>query len=167
MSAQDWADSETHKELEEKYRRMKKADMKIRREDTAVLTFDLQNVITCPRAGVKDLFYYRKLTVYNLTGQTQTFKDRKFEKKTHCVVWHECQAGRGGNEIASSVSKLLQDIVQNNPLVTKIITWSLLCSSKQEFFYVYCCSFFLAKTLTISSQLERIPKCRRSNKHGN
>ena len=99
--------------------------MKIRREDTALLTFDLQNVITCPRAGVKDLFYYRKLTVYNLTGQVQTFKDRKFENKTHCIVWHECQAGRGGNEIASSVSKLLQDIVQNNPLVTKIITWSL------------------------------------------
>ena len=143
MSAQDWADSETHKELEEKYRRMKKADMKIRREDTAVLTFDLQNVITCPRAGVKDLFYYRKLTVYNLTGQTQTFKDRKFEKKTHCVVWHECQAGRGGNEIASSVSKLLQDIVQNNPLVTKIITWSDSCvpQNKNSFMSTAVLSF--------------------------
>ena len=54
-------DALRHKQLRKIYKLEKKGDMKIRREDTAVLTFDLQNVITCPRADIKDIFYKRKL----------------------------------------------------------------------------------------------------------
>ena len=37
------------------------SDRDINSEDTAVITFDLQNVITCPRADVGDHFYKRKI----------------------------------------------------------------------------------------------------------
>lgn len=35
---------------------------------TPILYFDLENVITCPRAEISSFFYTRKLNVYNLTA---------------------------------------------------------------------------------------------------
>ena len=46
-----------------------RADHKKHKEaNTPILLFDLQNVITLPRAEVISLFYYRKLNMYNLTA---------------------------------------------------------------------------------------------------
>ena len=104
------------------------SDRDIDSEDTAVITFDLQNVITCPRADVGDHFYKRKLSVYNLTGHSKV----NGEKDVYCVVWNECHAGRGGNEIASSVLKVLKDVCVRFPLVRKIITWSDSCVSQNR-----------------------------------
>ena len=73
------------------------SDRDINSEDTAVITFYLQNVITCPRADVGDHFYKRKICVYNLTGYSKVNGD----KDVYCVV----QGGAGGDEITSSVPR--------------------------------------------------------------
>lgn len=37
--------------------------------DIQRLCFDLENVLTCPKADISSFFYYSKLNVYNLTAQ--------------------------------------------------------------------------------------------------
>ena len=39
-------------------------------KDVFLVVFDLENVITLPRAGVECFFYKSKLTLYNLTADT-------------------------------------------------------------------------------------------------
>ena len=48
----------------------KECDNDRKNEDKVVVSFDLENVITCPRAHISNLFfiYKRKLNVYNLTA---------------------------------------------------------------------------------------------------
>ena len=98
FTEQDGVDFKLHKRLLTTYYLAKEKDKKIRSEDTAVLIFDLQNVKVCPRLDVQDLYYYRKLKTYNLTGQVLTLSDGHFAKQSHCVVWHQCLAGRGGGQ---------------------------------------------------------------------
>ena len=43
-------------------------------EDMVVVAFDLENVITCPRANISNFFYKRKLNVYNLTAHCSVNK---------------------------------------------------------------------------------------------
>lgn len=72
-------------------------------EDTAVLCFDLENVITCPRAEISCFFYMRKLNVYNLTAHLKTTDG----KRIYCAIWTELTGGRSGNDIASAVFKIV------------------------------------------------------------
>ena len=44
----------------------------------------------------------------------------------------ECNSGRGGNEIATSVYKILSDVIEKNPDVKHIITWSDSCVSQNR-----------------------------------
>ena len=90
-------------------------------EKVAVICFDLQNVITLPRASVSSFFYRRKLTCYNLTAHNSK------DKKIYCAIWHEAISGRAGNHIASALIKILQKVVTNNPAVEDIILWSDAC----------------------------------------
>ena len=53
----------------------------------AVICFDLQNVLTCPRANVSNFFYKRKLSVFNLTAHLS------LTKKAYNAVWCEGTAG--------------------------------------------------------------------------
>ena len=43
-------------------------------EDMVVVAFDLENVITCPRANISNFFDKRKLIVYNLTAHCSVNK---------------------------------------------------------------------------------------------
>ncbi|CAC5410100.1 unnamed protein product [Mytilus coruscus] len=60
-----------------------------------VVCFDMQNVITCPRANISNFFYKRKLNMYSLTAHFS------LNKCAYNAVWPETLAGRGGNEIAN------------------------------------------------------------------
>ena len=40
-------------------------DRKSKSRTEAIICFDLQNVITCPRANLSSLFYKRKLNIFN------------------------------------------------------------------------------------------------------
>ena len=73
------------------------------REDDNKFTvcFDLENVFALPTAEVSNFFYKRKLNVYFMTAHCSV------DKRGYGAMWNEAQNGRAGNDIASSVMKLL------------------------------------------------------------
>ncbi|XP_072383854.1 uncharacterized protein, partial [Diabrotica undecimpunctata] len=84
-----------------------------------LLCFDLENVLTCPKADIKNFFYKSKLNVYNMTGHLSVGK--------YCAVWTEALHGRKGNDIASAVYKIVGKVLEDHPEFTKIILWSDSC----------------------------------------
>ena len=96
-------------------------DRKNKDEHTAIICYDLQNVISLPRAEISNFFYKRKFAVYNLTAHCN------LNKKTYCSIWTENQSGRSGNDIASALRKILDKVVSDCPKVAKIIMWSDSC----------------------------------------
>ncbi|GFR75979.1 hypothetical protein ElyMa_003935100 [Elysia marginata] len=131
-------------------RQEREKDRALKTDDTAVISFDLENVITCPKVEISNFFYKRKLTVYNLTGHVVV----NGVKQVYCVIWTECLAGRGGNEIASALLKIFQDVVLNNPTVQNIITWSDSCvSQNRNHFMSTAVMMFLSQNQHIKSVL--------------
>ena len=77
--------------------RKEKEKDKMNKEATSLLVvFDLENVITLPKAEVDSFFCERKLTMYNLTAIT-------FEKQGYCTIWIEAMPRYTENDIASAV----------------------------------------------------------------
>ncbi|ESO85598.1 hypothetical protein LOTGIDRAFT_155085 [Lottia gigantea] len=95
-------------------------------DTTAVVCFDLENVLALPRANVSSFFYKRKLSVYNLTAHCS------LDKRGYCAIWSEGLSGRAGNDIASSLVKLLECVVNRHPNVTDIIQWSDSCVAQNR-----------------------------------
>ena len=114
---------ELHVRRKEETKQERDRDRSLSDEHHAVLCFDLQNVIALPRANVSNFFYKRKLNVYNLTGHLATPKTRT----AICVLWHEGLSGRTGNDIASSLERMLQEVVKLHPEVSDITLWSDAC----------------------------------------
>ena len=86
--------------------------------------FDLENVFALPTAEVSNFFYKRKLNVYFMTAHCSV------DKRGYGAMWNEAQNGRAGNDIASSVMKLLESIVGDNsddPRIKHITLWSDSC----------------------------------------
>jgi hypothetical protein len=88
---------------------------------SVVLCFDLENAIPCPRAEVSNLFYKRKINVYNLTAHYS------MTKKGYNAVCNEMDAGRGGNEIASALVPILKNVLAENDNIEKLFLWSDSC----------------------------------------
>lgn len=113
----------THNNNKTAMRENRKIDREMRDGDVAVVSFDLQNVITCPRAEISCFFYKRKLNVYNETAVASICG----KKQAICAIWTETTSGREGNDIASSVVRILEETVKLKPDVKTIITWSDSC----------------------------------------
>ena len=76
------------------------------KEVTSLLVvFDLENVITLPKAEVGSFFYKRKLTMYNLITITS-------KKQGYCTIWIEAMSGRSGNDIASAFICILSNSIR-------------------------------------------------------
>ncbi|KAF2899463.1 hypothetical protein ILUMI_06713, partial [Ignelater luminosus] len=90
---------------------------KDREGKTAVLTFDLQNVLTCPKADISKFFYKSKLSVYNLTAHLSIFK------QVYCDLW----SGRKSSDLASALYKILQNVIEDHPNLEETILWSDSC----------------------------------------
>lgn len=109
------------------------------------LSFDLENVISLPRAEISSFFYLRKLNVYNLTayyGPT---------KKIYCAISNETQSGRAGNDIASALIKILEVVYEENDF-TDLITWSDSCvPQNRNQMMSYAIQRFLRNNPNISS----------------
>ena len=85
-----------------------------------VLCFDLENVITLPKAEISSFFYKRKLNSYNTTGHLSN-------KQGFCCIWMEAMAGRAGDDISSAVIRVVNEIIKDNPEILDLITWSGSC----------------------------------------
>jgi len=125
------------------------ADRKVENNNHAVVSFDLQNVIALPRANISNFFYKRKLNVYNLTGHCAVGKDTR----GFCAVWHEGISGRAGNDIASSLVKMLQEVVKAYPSVTDITLWSDSCIPQNKNCVMSCA---LIKFLQSCGQIQSL-----------
>lgn len=86
-----------------------------------VICFDLQNVISLPKASVSNFFYKRKLNVYHLTAHSSD------SKQSYGAIWPETLSGRTGNDIASGLIMILEQILIDNPNMKHIILWSDSC----------------------------------------
>ncbi|KAL4718089.1 hypothetical protein ACJJTC_003948 [Scirpophaga incertulas] len=97
-------------------------DRKAEDANTAVVTFDLQNIFSLPQAAISCLYYTSKLTVYNLTAHCNVGK--------HAVnaTWDETTNGRSGDDIASALIKILDYLIKAlPPQISRIILWSDSC----------------------------------------
>jgi len=113
--------SETHRQHTASKVATREERQRDRDSDTPVLCFDLENVICVPRASVSNMFYKRKLSVYNLTGHLS------INRQAYCVVWHESLSGRAGNDIASALVAMLGKVVEQNPNITEMSLWADSC----------------------------------------
>ena len=96
-------------------------DRKNQSETTATVWFDLENVLALPRAEVSNFFYKRKLNTYNLTAHCS------IDKSVYNAIWTEADTGRGGNEIASAIITILNEIHTAHPNIKDYILWSDSC----------------------------------------
>ena len=108
--------------IEEKLamREEKNKDKLISNENCLLVVFDLENVMTLPKADVGSFFYNRKLTLYNLTAMTSS-------RQGYCAIWTECKSGRAGNDIASAFIQILNKVAADHPNVTELVCWSHNC----------------------------------------
>lgn len=111
---------EYEKHLKEK-QAMRENRRNDRENDIPVLCFDLENVLSCPKAEIKNFFYKSKLSVYNMTAHLSVTKD------VYCALWSEAVHGRSGNDIASAVYKILNQVLQEHLEFEEIILWSDSC----------------------------------------
>ena len=92
----------------------------------AVISFDLENVISLPRANIKSFYFRRKLSVFNLTAQCS------IDKSAYCAVWCEGLRGRNGNDIASALIAVLTNIVDANQEIKTFTLWSDACVAQNK-----------------------------------
>ena len=131
----------TEKETMREQRRLDRDD-----KDKLVISFDLENVITCPKAEISSFFYRKKLNMYNLTGYDS------LSKTGYCVVWCETTSGRSGNDIASAVIQILERAVENHREVKHITTWSDSCvPQNRNSVIAFAVSEFLSRHPTVET----------------
>jgi hypothetical protein len=92
----------------------------------AVICFDLENVLSCPRANVSNFLYKRKLSVYRLTAHCS------IDRKGYGSIWCETTSGRSGNDLASPLVIILEMIKQQHPTITKLVLWSDSCVAQNK-----------------------------------
>lgn len=99
-------------------------DKIIAKEDPQVLAFnfDLQAVLSTPRGSAGQIFYLRKLAVYNLTMYNLS------NKKVKCYLWDETQSKRGANDIAFCV----YDFIMSHSEIKSVRMMSDGCGGQQK-----------------------------------
>ncbi|GBM32079.1 hypothetical protein AVEN_150068-1 [Araneus ventricosus] len=104
----------------------------IMREDTirsqmpgssvTVFAMDLQQVLFVPTLIHSRMFYSRQISCYNLCIHDST------NNESYINMWHEGIAGRGGNEVASCLFKIMTTKVTTR----RVILWADNCSGQNE-----------------------------------
>ena len=87
-------------------------------EDILIVVFDLQNVVTLPKAEISSFFYKRKLTVLNYVKRKVTVQ---------CGL---------SNDIASAFIAMIERIVKDYPRYADIVVWSDSCVPQSRNSYI-------------------------------
>jgi len=87
------------------------------------ISFDLQAILSLPFSGENQLYYKRKLNVYNFT----IFDSYKNEG--YCYVWDECSGKKGSAEIGTCLINYLSHLTES---VTHVSTFSDTCGGQNR-----------------------------------
>lgn len=87
------------------------------------ISFDLQAILSVPYAGDNQIYYRRKLIVYNFT----IFENH--DSNGECFVWDECAGSKGSSEIATCLIKYLSALPST---VTHVSTFSDTCGGQNR-----------------------------------
>lgn len=101
--AQKQSDHEENKKIARALMKSAKEEASSPNEDVRTINFDMEKVLTTPRAEIGPLYYCSKLCVWNFTI---------YELASHkglCHVWNETIGCRGSNEIASFLWKYFKE----------------------------------------------------------
>lgn len=104
---------------------MKKEDMdkgKSDPENIRTITFDLQAILTLPFAGDCQIFYKRKLSLFNFT-----IYDSK--KDGYCYLWDETHGKKGSSEIGTCILHYLLKLPET---VTHVISYADTCGGQNR-----------------------------------
>lgn len=122
---------EAHKAKEKSGMEMKAADKQKavdnKGETFRAITFDLQSILNVPYAGDSQIFYRRKLSVYNFTIFDASNADG------YSYLWDETQGKKGSVEIGSCLLKYLQSLPNT---VTHVSSFSDTCGGQNRNKYV-------------------------------
>lgn len=77
----------------------------INNKSVGVVTFDLQNTFSLPKANISNFYYKTKPSCYNLTAHLNT------TKFVYNAVWNAFICGRGAVHIANALIRILKRIV--------------------------------------------------------
>ena len=89
-------------------------------------TFDLQAVLTTPCGQTGELYYTRKLCVYNLSFYSLG------DNEGVCHVWDETQGKRGSQEIATCILKNTASVCASSPNISEITYYSDKCRGQNR-----------------------------------
>ncbi|XP_074035227.1 uncharacterized protein [Leptinotarsa decemlineata] len=105
-------------------RKCRDEDKSLAKADTSILAFnsDLEAVLYTPKGSAGQIFYLRKLAVYNFTVYDLVTQD------VDCYLWDETQGKRGSNEI----STIIFDYVMAHPNITAVRMMSDGCGGQQK-----------------------------------
>lgn len=116
---------ETHLK-ETKLSREEKMNDKSNTDTTVVAVFDLQAVLPCPNGQASSFYYVSKLNVFNFT--VYNLKTNEAD----CYVWHEGEAQRGVNEIASLILLYLENTKTEDSHEIDVVFYSDNCAGQQK-----------------------------------
>ena len=129
-----------HKAREKEAHDCKEADKKRAAEDKSfkAITFDQQAVLYTPCSGDCQIFYKRKLAVYNFTtheGDT---------KNGFCYLWDETEGRRGSLEISTSLIMYIRGLPQS---ITHVSSFSDTCAGQNRNKYICAAMMYAVQTI--------------------
>jgi len=126
-------DVEAHKLRAEQAMSAMKEDRKVAAEhdNIAYITFDMQKTLPLPKLSTSVAFYLRQLWLYNVGIHLVT----KSEKQAYFNIWTEDIAGRGSDEVGST---LLAFFDAAHITASRLVAWSDSCSGQNKNFYILC-----------------------------
>ena len=124
-SESDQKEFEEHQKRKEQAREEKIADKEEAMDNPKkhVVTLDLQAVLQAPCGLVSQLYYKRKLSIFNFTIYSLADKEGK------CYIWDETEGKRGANEIATCIFFYLCSLPE---IVEDVIIYSDCCSGQNR-----------------------------------
>ncbi|KAJ4429539.1 hypothetical protein ANN_21708 [Periplaneta americana] len=91
--------------------------------DTCMVTVDLQKVLYVPSLTHCEMYYSRQLSCFNLCVHVSDTED------AYMCLWNESVSGRGGNEIVSSLLKVISLLPSNK---RKLVIWTDNCIGQNK-----------------------------------
>lgn len=93
--------------------------------NTITMAMDMQQVIFIPTLTHSQMFYSRQLSCYNLCVHIAD------NQQAYMCLWNESYAGRGGNEVGSSIFKVL-NMMSSKTLKKHAVIWSDNCIGQNK-----------------------------------